>query len=99
MSFSDLEGAKPDQEMQLKQDDEAKIDYPLVVNKFANVHHLTLHFPSNFGSDVTRIYYIGLRGQFQHAFREKVAIATYEARPMADDHKHSLPNDVHHHVC
>uniref|UniRef100_A0A914Y1C6 PITH domain-containing protein n=1 Tax=Panagrolaimus superbus TaxID=310955 RepID=A0A914Y1C6_9BILA len=99
MSFSDIEGAKPDQEMQLKQDDEAKIDYPLIVTKFGNVHHLTLHFPSNFGGDETRIYYIGLRGSFQHAFRDQIAIATYEARPVPDDHKHSIPNANHHHVC
>ena len=99
MSFSDIEGAKPDQEMQLKQDDEAKIDYPLIVTKFGNIHHLTLHFPSNFGGEQTRIYYIGLRGSFQHAFREKIAIATYEARAMPDDHKHTVKEANQHHVC
>uniref|UniRef100_A0AC35F9S4 PITH domain-containing protein n=1 Tax=Panagrolaimus sp. PS1159 TaxID=55785 RepID=A0AC35F9S4_9BILA len=135
MSFSDIEGAKPDQEMQLKQDDEAKIDYPLIVTKFGNVHHLTLHFPSNFGGDETRIYYIakidyplivtkfgnvhhltlhfpsnfggnetriyyiGLRGSFQHALRDQIVIATYEARPVPDDHKHSIPNANSYDVC
>uniref|UniRef100_A0A7E4W489 PITH domain-containing protein n=1 Tax=Panagrellus redivivus TaxID=6233 RepID=A0A7E4W489_PANRE len=99
MSFSDVEGAKPDQEMQLKMDDAGKIDYPLIVTKFGDVHHLTLYFPSNFGNDTTKIYYIGLRGQFNHSFRERIAIATYEARPMPDDHKHSIPETNHSHVC
>lgn len=26
---------------------------------FSSVHHLSLYFPSNFGDDNTRIYYIG----------------------------------------
>lgn len=72
MSFSDVANAKPDQEMKLKQDDSGQIDYPLIAAKFSNVHHLTLYFPTNFGDDVTRIFYIGLRGDFQHNFREKV---------------------------
>lgn len=72
MSFDGVSNAKPDQEMKLKQDDSASMDYPLIASKFSNVHHLTLHFQSNFGSDITKIYYIGLRGEFQHNFREKV---------------------------
>ena len=31
---------------------------------FSSVHHLTLHFPTNFGADNTKIYYIGLAGEF-----------------------------------
>ncbi|KAH7731323.1 PITH domain containing protein [Aphelenchoides avenae] len=99
MGFDDATSAKPDQEVQLKHDDSAKVDYPLVANKFSNVHHLTLHFPANFGAETTRVYYIGLRGSFQHDFREKVAIATYEARAMPDDHKAEIPDAAHHHIC
>lgn len=57
----------------LKQDDSASIDYPLILNKFLDVTHLTLYFPENFGADSTRLYYIGLRGEFQHQFRERVS--------------------------
>lgn len=32
--------------------------------KFSSVQHLSLHFPSNFGADSTRIYYVGLKGEF-----------------------------------
>lgn len=64
---------------------------------FNNVHHLTLHFPSNFGSDVTKIFYIGLRGEFTEAHRHGVTICTYEARPMADAHKNPLEDVVNIH--
>lgn len=101
MSFEDVAQGKPDQEMELKIDTEAAIDYPLASFKFSNLHYLTIHFPCSFGDEKTRIYYIGLRGltyfdlgfqyifsgSFQHAFREKIAIATYEARAVPDDHK------------
>ena len=31
---------------------------------FARVTHLSLYFPSNFGNETTRVYYIGLRGEY-----------------------------------
>lgn len=99
MSFSEVADSKPVQEMQLKQDDGAKIDYPLVTTKFSSVTHLTIYIPSNFGGNSTRIYYIGLRGEFEREIREKVVIANYETRPMADDHKAEIPDTAHHHVC
>lgn len=71
-AFDSVVHAKPDQEMQLKQDDSASIDYPLIASKFSNVSKLILHFPENFGAEQTRILYIGLRGEFQQNFRDKV---------------------------
>ncbi|KAI6188430.1 PITH domain-containing protein [Aphelenchoides besseyi] len=98
MSFEDVANGKPDQEMELKMDPEAKIDYPLAAFKFSNIFNLSLHFPKNFGAEQTRIYYIGLRGTYQSDFRDKVVIATYEARALPDDHKSSIPDQVHHDV-
>lgn len=57
------------------------------VVKFSSVHHLTMHFPRNFGSEITKVYYIGLRGEFTQAHRHGVTICTYEARPNISDHK------------
>ena len=34
------------------------------VARFSNVEHLSIYFPENFGSDTSRIYYIGLKGDF-----------------------------------
>jgi hypothetical protein len=34
-----------------------------IVN-FVNVSHLTLYFPTNFGADCSRVYYIGLKGEY-----------------------------------
>ena len=99
MSFGDCSSAKPDQEMELKQDDRAAIDYPLASHKFGSVGHLTLYFPGNFGDEKTLIYYIGLRGEFQSEFRNKIVIATYEARPVPDDHKAGLRDPVNHQIC
>ena len=113
MSFDDCQVGRPDQEMALKQDDCASIDYPLDHTKFLSVGHLTLHFPNNFGDPKTMLYvsfyklkmnpklfqYIGLRGEFQSQFRERIVIATYEARPVPDDHKVDQRDPVNHQVC
>lgn len=62
-----------DQEFSLKQDTSAQIDYPMKASKFSNVTHLSLHFPTNFGEDKTRIYYIGLRGEYIADIRQQVS--------------------------
>ena len=50
--------------------------------------HLSIHFPSNLGDeDETKVYYIGLRGEFFEAARTGVVNAVYESRPMMKDHK------------
>lgn len=62
------------------------------VVKFNSVHHLSLYFPRSFGGDETRIYYIGLRGEFSEAHRHGVTICSYEATPNVSDHKSDLMN-------
>ncbi|KAK0411917.1 hypothetical protein QR680_005916 [Steinernema hermaphroditum] len=91
MSCEDV-GLAAEQEFDLKQDEMASIDYPLRAAKFNSISHLTIHFPSNFGDKKnnpvnTRIYYIGLRGEFQKDFRQQVTICTYESRSQMKDHK------------
>ncbi|XP_049513583.1 PITH domain-containing protein CG6153 isoform X2 [Dermacentor silvarum] len=55
--------------------------------KFSSVHHLSLHFPSNFGSDTTRVYYIGLHGEYTEAQRQGVVLCSYESAANPADHK------------
>lgn len=74
MSFSEVADSKPVQEFALKQDDSASIDYPLITTKFSSVTNLTFYIPSNFGGNITRLYYIGLRGEYKQDIREKVNI-------------------------
>ena len=79
-----------DQEFDLVRDDQGNVEYNTKVVTFSSVHHLSLHFPSNFGgddSDETKIYWIGLKGEFTEAQRTGVVNAVYEARPMLKDHK------------
>jgi hypothetical protein len=56
---------------------------------FSSVHHLTIYFPKNFsdGDETTRIYYIGLKGEFSEAHRHGVTICNYEAFANPSDHK------------
>jgi len=68
------------------------------VVKFSSVYHLTLYFPRNFGSETTKVYYIGLRGEFSEAHRHGVTICTYEARPMISDHKTDAFDSVSHEI-
>lgn len=32
--------------------------------KFSGVNHLSLHLPKNFGEETTKVFYIGLKGDF-----------------------------------
>jgi len=37
--------------------------------RFNSVHHLNILFPNNFGAETTKVYYIGLRGDFMEVCR------------------------------
>ena len=37
------------------------------VSKFNNVTSLLLYFPTNYGAETTKVYYVGLRGEFTKA--------------------------------
>jgi len=86
MSFDDA-GAAADQEFSLVRDTDGSVQYKTKVVTFSSVHHLTLHFPTNFGADNTKIYYIGLAGEFTQVTRVGVVNAVYEARAIPGDHK------------
>lgn len=77
----------PDKEFELTRDEQGVVEYPLPMTKFSNVNHLTIHFPSSFGGETTKIFYIGFSGEFLGVPKEGIVIATYEARPMPQDHK------------
>ncbi|CAH1108996.1 unnamed protein product [Psylliodes chrysocephalus] len=89
MTFDDS-SVKADQEFELVKDTSGFAEYTTKVVTFNSVNHLTLHFPTNFGAETTKIYYIGLKGEFTEAHHHGVTICTYESRPMPQDHKNPL---------
>jgi len=40
--------------------------------RFNSVHHLSILFPNNFGAETTKVYYIGLRGDFMEVCSSRV---------------------------
>ncbi|EGF83993.1 hypothetical protein BATDEDRAFT_85497 [Batrachochytrium dendrobatidis JAM81] len=61
-------------------------EYPTRMTKFANVRNLTLFIPSNFGSESTKINYIGLKGEWT-AITKAPIITIYELAANPADHK------------
>ncbi|KAI5641497.1 PITH domain-containing protein [Phthorimaea operculella] len=97
MTFDDV-AMEPDQVFELHRDTEGNLEYAPKIVTFSSVSHLTMHFPANFGADTTKIYYIGLRGEWTPAHRHGVTICTYEARPNLDDHKLKHLDSVTKHI-
>lgn len=86
LGFDEL-GGEADQAFELSRGASDAVEYPVKVSKFNGVTSLLIYFPTNFGAETTKIYYIGLRGEFTQAQRQGVVLATYEARPNPADHK------------
>ncbi|XP_058855305.1 LOW QUALITY PROTEIN: PITH domain-containing protein 1 [Acipenser ruthenus] len=86
MSFDDT-AREPDQVFRLNRDPSGELEYPTKIARFSGVTHLSIHISKNFGSETTRVYYIGLRGEFTQAHRHEVTICTYEASANPADHK------------
>ncbi|CAG9566934.1 unnamed protein product [Danaus chrysippus] len=86
MTFDDV-SLEPDQVFDLQKDSQGIVEYSPKIVTFSSVSHLTMHFPNNFGAESTRIYYIGLKGEWTPGHRHGVTICTYEARPNLEDHK------------
>ena len=86
MTFDDA-GAAADQEFNLVRDTTCTLEYKVKVVSFSSLHHLTLYFPSNFGADQTKIFYIGLVGEFTKCDRVGVVNAVYKVKAIPEDHK------------
>ncbi|XP_068621452.1 PITH domain-containing protein GA19395 [Battus philenor] len=85
MTFDDV-SMEPDQIFELQKDTVGVLEYIPKIVTFSAVSHLTMHFPTNFGAETTKIYYIGLKGEWKPGHKHGVTICAYEARPMLDDH-------------
>ncbi|KAK3089541.1 hypothetical protein FSP39_004413 [Pinctada imbricata] len=89
MTFDDAR-SQPDEEFEMHPDPEGVLQYSTKAARFNNVNHLSIYFPTNYGAENTKVYYIGLKGDFTEGQRQEVVIATYEARAIPQDHKQNL---------
>jgi len=98
MNFDDV-NIEADQEFEVMRDPNGTLEYIIKIVKFSSVYHLTIHIPKNFGNETTKVYYIGLRGEFTAAQRDAILIANYELAPnpaeCKTDLKDTVPQQIH----
>ncbi|KAL0605137.1 Acyl-protein thioesterase 2 [Plecturocebus cupreus] len=90
MSFDDTE-REPDQTFSLNRDLTGELEYATKISRFSNVYHLSIHISKNFGADTTKVFYIGLRGEWTELRRHEVTICNYEASANPADHRSGGP--------
>ncbi|KAF8638179.1 hypothetical protein AX17_002377 [Amanita inopinata Kibby_2008] len=84
VDFEDVAEKLPTQEITVAQG-RAVGEYAVKTAKFNNISSIGLYFPSSWGGDVTRIYYIGFLGYWTKR-NDKPVITVYEAQPNIADH-------------
>mmetsp|Transcript_41219 Transcript_41219/g.78733 ORF Transcript_41219/g.78733 Transcript_41219/m.78733 type:complete len:205 (-) Transcript_41219:304-918(-) len=87
LDFESVADLAPLQEWALLENPRGLLEYQTRFTKFQGVASLSLHFPSSFGGDLTRIWFIGLRGEGTNNQRKAVANAVYESRAQPKDHR------------
>lgn len=97
MTFDDA-NSEAEQVFELSHDYNGDLEYATKIARFNSVTYLSIHFPTNFGAETTRIYYIGLKGDFTEMKRHEVTVATYEARANPADHKTKLFDNAIHEI-
>ncbi|KAF8625167.1 hypothetical protein AX15_005527 [Amanita polypyramis BW_CC] len=65
VDFDDAENMKPQIELTLREDDGGVVEYPFRVTTFGNVTSLSLFFKDSEGGDMSRIYYLGFKGDLR----------------------------------
>jgi hypothetical protein len=96
MTFDDC-SCPADQEFDLQPDMDGSVEYATNIARFSSISCLCIHFPDNLANsdDIsTRVYYIGLKGDFLEGHRQEIVIATYEARANLSDHKAPMQDSV-----
>lgn len=84
LDFSTASEIAPTQSLDLSQTSEIQ-EFPVRRALFGNTYSLTLFIEDNFGDDVSRIYYIGFKGEFMNLSREPVEVL-YEKAANPKDH-------------
>ncbi|KAL5523076.1 hypothetical protein ACEPAF_1343 [Sanghuangporus sanghuang] len=82
VDFAEAETTKPQLNISLLEGETGVAEYPLRAAAFANVHSLSLHFNEAVGEEVSRLYYIGFKGdtrQMQNSGLQKLEVPTENA--------------------
>lgn len=98
MTFDDV-SVGADQEFEVHLDPNGVLEYSTKVVTFSSVSHLSIHVPDSMsGEPPSRVYYIGLRGEYSDAHRHGVTVCNYELLPSASDIDNPLKETSGHHV-
>jgi len=84
IDFEDAEVTKPQLDVTLQEGESGVIEYPLNTPAFANVHALSIFFSEAVGGEVTRLYYIGFKGDSRIPRKEGHSKLTIPAANAAD---------------
>ncbi|TPX49084.1 hypothetical protein SeMB42_g01734 [Synchytrium endobioticum] len=91
VDFDNVDSIQPLQEWELIDttalalNDTGVPEYPTRMSKFTSVRNISLYISSNYGDDITRISYIGFKGEWTE-FKKDPIITIYEAAPNPTDH-------------
>ena len=85
LDFSAASDLNPTQSFELSQTSDIQ-EYTVKRTLFGNTYSLTLFIEDNYGDDVTRIYWIGFKGEFTNLSREPVEVL-YEKAANPKDHE------------
>ncbi|XP_002123422.2 PITH domain-containing protein 1 [Ciona intestinalis] len=88
----DQTSKEADQTFELPQSYTDVLQLPAKIARFSNINCLSIFFPECYGGEITKVYYIGLTGDFMQAQRQEVLITNYELAANPADHKQKLNN-------
>jgi len=70
VDFADAETTKPQLNISLLEGETGLVEYPLRVAAFASITSLSLFFSESVGEELSRIYYIGFKGDMRSPSRD-----------------------------
>lgn len=70
---------KPVQQIQLLENTDGKVDYPVNHSKFSGVSSIVLGFDETFGAPTCGVHFIGIKGEYLRA-KPKMGDIKYEVR-------------------
>ncbi|KAF9474433.1 DUF1000-domain-containing protein [Pholiota conissans] len=70
VDFGEAETTKPQLNISILEGETGVVEYPMRVASFTSVHSLSLFFGDSVGGDVSRVYYIGFKGDMRSTKRE-----------------------------